>query len=101
MADFYVLPPRPVVGEQIAHVLREYLPGVRVTASDGLRFLEQIADRSRAFVVHREDLPEGDDVATALRDGFGTGPDDRIVPVSVDRRLPTQPSAVPVETARR
>jgi len=82
MAAFYVLPPRPVVGEQIAQVVRAYLPGVRVTASDCVRFLELIAERSRTFLVHREDLPEGEDVATALRDGLGAGPEDRIVQVT-------------------
>jgi hypothetical protein len=82
MAAFYVFPPRPVVGEQIAEVVRSYLPGVRVTASDCVRFLEGIAHRSRSFLIHREDLPEGQDVPSALRDGFGAGPEDRIVQVT-------------------
>jgi hypothetical protein len=85
MADFYLLPPRPVVGEEIARVVRACLPGVRVTAADCVRLLEHVveATRGRAFLVHREDLPDGQDVATAIRDGFGAGPGDRIVQVSL------------------
>jgi len=91
MADFYLLPPRPIVGEQIAQAVRAYLPGVRVTASDCVRFLAEIADRTngQAFLVHREDLPEGQDVAIAIRDGFGAGPDDRIVQDTMRGAMPT------------
>ena len=91
MADFYVLPPRPILGEQIAQVVRAYLPGLHVTASDCVRFLEGIAERTngRAFLVHREDLPEGHDVAAAIHDGFGAGPDDRIVQVTIRGAMPT------------
>jgi hypothetical protein len=91
MAEFYVLPPRPVVGEQVAQVVRAYLPGVRVTANDCVRFLEEMAQRSRdrILLVHREDLPEGQDVAAALRDGFGAGPEDLIFQVSTPGAMPT------------
>ena len=89
MADFLILPPRPTVGEEIARLIRPYLPGVMLTAADGVRLLEELvaADR-RVFVVYRDDLPEGDDAGTALRDGFGFGPGDRVVPVG---REPVRP----------
>jgi hypothetical protein len=89
MADFLLLPPRPLVGEEIARLIRPYLPGVRVTARDCVRLLETVVEesRGRAFLAHREDLPEGEDVATAIRDGFGADTGDRIVQVSIGARL--------------
>lgn len=86
MADFLLLPPRPVVGEEIARLVRPYLPGVRITAAECVRFLDQLAAASRSvFVVHREELPDEEDVAAALRDGFGAEPGDRIVHVLTGR----------------
>jgi len=86
MADFLLLPPRPVIGEEIARLVRPYLPGVRVTAADCLRFLDGLAAaHGKAFIVHREELPDGEDVAAALRDGFGAESGDRIVQVFTGR----------------
>jgi hypothetical protein len=89
MADFILLPPRPVIGEEIARLIRPYLAGVRLTAADCIRFLESVveASRGRAFLVHREDLSEGEDVVTAIRDGFGADTGDRIIQVSIGHRL--------------
>jgi hypothetical protein len=89
MADFILLPPRPVIGEEIARLIRPYLPAVRLTASDCIRFLEIVveANRGRAFLVHRDDLPDGEEVATAIRDGFGADTGDRIVQISVSNRV--------------
>jgi len=89
MADFILLPPRPVIGEEIARVIRPYMPGVRLTASDCMRFLENVveASRGRTFLVHREDLPEGEGVVTAIRNGFGADTGDRIVQISVSNRV--------------
>ena len=58
MADFILLPPRPLVGEQIAYLLRPYLPGVPVTSSDGAKILEELsyAGGDDAYIVFREDL---------------------------------------------
>jgi hypothetical protein len=87
MADFLLLPPRPAVGEEIARLIRPYLPGVRVTAADCVRFLDGLvaANASAAFLVHREELPDEEDVAAALRDGFGAEPGDRVVQVMTGR----------------
>ena len=88
MADFYLLPPRPSVGDELAKLVRPYLPGVPVTAGDCLRFLEAIVGNTggRAFLVHREDLPDADDVIDSLRDGFGAGEGDRVIHVSIGPR---------------
>jgi hypothetical protein len=87
MADFLLLPPRPAVGEEIARLIRPYLPGIRVTAADCVRFLDGLvaASGGTAFLVHREELPDEEDVAAALRDGFGAEPHDRVVQVMTGR----------------
>jgi hypothetical protein len=88
MADFYLLPPRPSVGEELARLIRPYVPGVRVTAADCVRFLEAAVERAggRAILVHREDLPDADDPCMSLRDGFGAGAGDRVIHVATGSR---------------
>jgi hypothetical protein len=88
MADFYLLPPRPVIGEEVARLLRPFLPGLPITAADGVRFLDRLtADaRGKAFIVHREDLPEGEDTLQSLCDGYGASSDDRVMQISVGSR---------------
>jgi hypothetical protein len=85
MADFLLLPPRPAIGEEIARLIRPYLPGVRITAADCLRFLDALAAASgKVFLVHREELPDEEDDA-ALRDGYGAETGDRIIHVLTGR----------------
>ena len=92
MADFYLLPPRPVIGEEVARLLRPFLPGLPISAADGVRFLDRLTadSRGQAFIVHREDLPEGEDALQSLRDGYGAGSGDRVMQVSVGPR-PLEP----------
>jgi hypothetical protein len=86
MADFLLLPPRPTIGEEIARLIRPYLPGVRVTAADGVKVLDRlVAAHGSTFLVHREELPDEEDVTAALRDGFGAEPGDRVVHVLTGR----------------
>jgi hypothetical protein len=86
MADFLLLPPRPTVGEEIARLIRPYLPGVRVAPAECVKFLDSLVTATgRAFLVHREELPDQEDIAVALRDGFGAEPGDRIVHVMTGR----------------
>ena len=90
MADFLLLPPRPAIGEEIARLIRPYLPGVRVTAADCVRFLDRLAEGAgTTFLVHREELPDEDDVSVALRDGFGAEPGDRVIHILAGR--PAEP----------
>jgi hypothetical protein len=83
MADFLLLPPRQVVGEELARMVRQCLPGVRVTTSDCVRFLEQLVEDAErpTYLVYPEDLPEGEDAEAAIRDGYGAGREDRVVRV--------------------
>jgi hypothetical protein len=92
MADFYLLPPRPAVGEELARLVRPYLPGVPVTADECARFLGQLVEAAGAGaeLVHREDLPDGVDATEALRDGFGAEDGDRLIQVSLGAR-PSEP----------
>lgn len=85
MADFILLPPRHLVGEQIAYLLRPYLPGIPVTSMDGAKILEELsyAGGDDAYIVFREDLGETDDVLKNLRDGFGAEDGDRIVHIAI------------------
>ena len=83
MATFHVLPPRPVVGEQVARLLRPFLPGVQMDHNAGVRILESLTETlgQNVFLVFRDDLPNGEITANALRDGFGATESDRIVQV--------------------
>src|SRR3954465_10237881 len=75
VSTFYVLPPRPLLGRRFADFLQAILPGPEwkttnpaVLAETLGSALMQIPD---VFVLHREDLPEGEATAQALADGFG------------------------------
>ena len=83
MATFHVLPPRSVVGEQVARLLRPFLPGVHLDHNAGVRILESLTEElgRNVFLVFRDDLPTGEVTANALRDGFGASESDRIVQV--------------------
>src|SRR5262245_50927147 len=87
MADFLLLPPRPAIGEEIARLIRPYLPGVRITPANCVGFLDALvaAGGGGSFLVHREELPDEEDVGIALRDGFGAEQGDRVVHVMLAR----------------
>jgi hypothetical protein len=106
MADFLLLPPRPAIGEEIARLVRPYLPGVRVTAADCVRFLDALVatGAGNAFLVHREELPDEEDVVAALRDGYGAEPGDRVVQILTGRpgepRVRIEPVSEPLAAGR-
>ena len=82
MATFYVLPPRPILGERFADFLRLVFPGLEWDAADlGDLLCAAAAGRAGVFVVHREDLPPGEPVARALVDAFGAEPGDEVIEV--------------------
>ena len=87
MAVFYVLPPRPALGECLARLLRPYLPGIDIANETCAEMMDALVNDSaqdeEAYIVHREDLPDNSDLTTALSEGFGAEPGDRIVCVSL------------------
>jgi hypothetical protein len=93
MAVFYVLPPRRMLGEHLAGLLRSYVPGVAISQDACADVVDSLVTGSpelETYVVYREDLPEGEDIGRALRDGFGAENGDRIVQVSIGPR-PDEP----------
>ncbi len=85
MSTFYLLPPRPVLGERLAGFLRGILPGLDWDTDTRSMLAETVAaaaaGRENVFVVYREDLPEGEAPARALTDGFGAEPGDEVIEV--------------------
>lgn len=85
MSTFYLLPPRPLLGERFAEFLQSFFPGLdwdcarRLALADALG--EAASGRPDVFVVYRDDLPEGESPSRALADGFGAEAGDEVVEV--------------------
>jgi hypothetical protein len=85
MSTFYLLPPRPLLGERFADYLQALFPGL---SWDSARWPE-LADVLRAmtvlhsdvYVVHREELPEGEPAMEALVNGFGAEAGDEVIEI--------------------
>ncbi len=94
MAVFYVLPPRRLLGDCLARALRPFVPGVVISEDVCADLVDSLVTGSpesdETYVVHREDLPDGEEVNTALRAGFGAETGDRVVLVSIGPR-PDEP----------
>jgi hypothetical protein len=82
MAQFYLLPPRTIVGEALSWFLRDWLPGMPRVNDCGVDLADAIqlvaAQRPDMYLIFREDLPDAEDPAQALRDGFGAEPGDEV-----------------------
>ena len=89
MAAFFVLPPRPALGDQLARLLGNYSPGLRLDPSACVEAFAALVAAAGAYPVFREDLPDGD-VVGALADGYGAEPGDPIYLVGLGAR-PDQP----------
>jgi hypothetical protein len=85
VATFYLLPPRPLLADRFADFLRSLFPDLKIERADPAvlsEFLEEIAGKQPAvFLVHREELPDGEDATTALRDHFGAESGDEVVEI--------------------
>lgn len=85
MATFFVLPPREFVGEWFAGYLKTCFPGLdwsRDRLADLCELLcAAVAGHDHVYLVHREDLAAGCELADALADGFGAEPGDDVVEV--------------------
>jgi hypothetical protein len=85
VSTFYLLPPRPFLGERIADYLRPLFPGLDWSRSDQLDLVDAVgtaaAQHPDVYVVYREELPEGEDLTRVLMDGFGAQAGDQIIEV--------------------
>ena len=85
MATFYLLPPRPLLAEKFADFLRTLLPGIDLEGTDPATLTDMLVDlagkQTAIYLIYREELPEGDDTATALRDTFGAESGDEVVEI--------------------
>jgi hypothetical protein len=90
MSLFYLLPPRPVLGERLAGFLRAVLPGLDWDVGMRASLAEAIGAAANihedVYVVYREDLPAGELPGRALMDGFGAEPGDEVIEVRPDGR---------------
>jgi hypothetical protein len=85
MSTFYILPSRQLVEATFADYLKPLFPGLPWTATQSSKLTELLDSavllHPDVFVVYREELPEGDDLARALTDGFGAEPGDEVIEV--------------------
>ncbi len=83
MSTFYLLPPRPYLGEHFASYLQGIFPGLYWDRTIWSNLAEGLAAAATChagvYVVYREELPDGEDPACALADGFGAEPGDEVI----------------------
>jgi hypothetical protein len=85
MATFAVLPPRELLEHAIHGFLESLFPGRPVPVGLWERVTAEMVAGENVYPLHREDLPEADDVASALADGFGAEPGDAVVEYTLPR----------------
>jgi hypothetical protein len=86
---FYLLPPRPLLGDCFADFLHAFFPGLtwdraaRARLADllGAAVLDACPSPVDVYLVHRDDLPAGEAPGRALADGFGAEEGDEVVEV--------------------
>jgi hypothetical protein len=84
MSTFYLLPPRSFLAERLVERLTPWFPELAGGASSGREVVEAITTilhRADVYLLHREDLPAGEETARALVDGFGAEPGDEVIEV--------------------
>jgi hypothetical protein len=84
MSLFYLLPPRPLLGEQFASFLQSVFPGLDWDPTSRTQLADLLGttvQRPDVFVVFRDELPFGEGPTRALMDGFGAEPGDEIIEV--------------------
>src|SRR5207247_9482839 len=84
---FYVLPPRPQLGDRFAEFLHELFPGLFWDAGMRLNLTEALTAAATChpdvFVVYRDELANGEATWRALRDGFGAAAGDDVTEVTL------------------
>ena len=89
MSTFYLLPPRPVLGDRLALFLHGVLPGLDWDAATRVNLAEAVSAAAEAhpdvFVVYRDELPPEESTDEALAHGFGAAHGDEVVEVRAGR----------------
>jgi hypothetical protein len=89
VSKFYLLPPRPLLGEQFSAFLGHLFPGLNWDAEHRSELTEMLgaaaASHPDVFVIYREELAD-DDPQRALCDGFGAEAGDEVIEVRVGSR---------------
>jgi len=85
MSIFYLMPPRPFLGDRFADFLQTLFPGLVWDSSARRNLADLLGDtageREDVYVVYREDLPRNESPTQALIDGFGAEAGDEVVEV--------------------
>jgi len=84
MSIFYLLPPRPFVGDRFAVLLQTFFPGLDWDSRERTGLADvfgEVAVRDGVYVVYRDDLLSEESTAQALVNGFGAEPGDEVVEV--------------------
>jgi hypothetical protein len=85
MSRFYLLPPRPDLGERFASFLRVVFPGLDWDAAMRLNLADALGAAAgchdHVVVVYRDDLPAGEPLTRALVDGFGAELGDEVIEI--------------------
>ena len=85
MSIFYLMPPRPFLGDRFADFLQTLFPGLAWDSSSRTNLAEILGeaagDRDDVYVIYREDLPRELAPLQALVDGFGAESGDEVVEI--------------------
>jgi hypothetical protein len=85
MSTFYVLPPRPSLGDAVAAFLHAYLPGLDWDAAARVRLADAVGEvalnETEVYVVFRDDLPADATTTQALIDAYGAEAGDEVIEV--------------------
>jgi hypothetical protein len=88
VSTFYLLPPRPLMGDRVADFLHAVLPGLDWDSAMRTNLAEAVAAAASVhadvYVVFRDDLPAGQQVAASLAYAFGAEAGDEIIEVRPD-----------------
>ena len=85
MSIFYLMPPRPFLGDRFADFLQTLFPGLAWDSTSRVDLAELLGDaaaeRENVYVIYRDDFPRELALTQALIDGFGAEAGDEVVEV--------------------
>ncbi|MBX9680716.1 MAG: hypothetical protein K2X38_18325 [Gemmataceae bacterium] len=91
MATFYVMPPRPLLGQRFGDFLSGMFPDQSWRSGDWADLAESLANAAEGhagvYVVFAEDLAEDVAAQEALQRDFGAEPGDDVIEVRATRTL--------------